>query len=55
MSIIDLESIFSTEFAGMYVTHFRCKFLMPNSSCPLIVTIEPKTEFSCRRHFVILQ
>jgi hypothetical protein len=37
------------------MTHLHTKFLVPNSSDALIVAIESKITFSCRRHFVILQ
>jgi hypothetical protein len=40
--IFDLDTIFNTEFVGMYMLYPHTKFLMPNCSCSVVITIKPK-------------
>jgi hypothetical protein len=43
--IVDLETIFITEFVGMYTTYLQTKFDVPNFSVLLYVVNKPKAKY----------
>jgi hypothetical protein len=40
--IFDIDTIFNTEFVGMYVLYLHTKFHMPDCSDSVVTTVKPK-------------